>query len=120
MSAGWGFKMARWKPFAAAAAVVLLATAPGVFAQTAPARPKPPARNTTPYPDLVRTNFISACTNGSQLKEALCGCVYRNIEREMTLEEFMQFDRQAQADPATPPPQLMRDIAVACFQDNNY
>jgi hypothetical protein len=111
--------MARWKPFAAAMAVVLLAAAPGVLAQTA-TRPKPPARNTTAFPELVRTNFMSSCTQGGKVTEALCGCVYRNIEREMTLDEFMEFDRKAQADPDTPPPQQMRDIAMACVQDNGY
>lgn len=111
--------MARWKPFAAVIAVALLATAPGVLAQTTP-RPKPPARNTAPYPDVVRSNFMSSCTEGGKVSEALCGCVYRNIEREMTLDEFMEFDRKAQADPTMPPPQLMRDIAMACVLNNDY
>ena len=112
--------MVRLKPFVAVIAVALLTAGPGVLAQTATPRPKPPARNTTPYPDLVRSNFMSSCTEGGTVSDAICGCVYRNIEREMTLAEFMAFDSQAQADPNTPPPQLMRDIAMACVLNNDY
>ncbi|MDB5469702.1 MAG: hypothetical protein JWR84_1262 [Caulobacter sp.] len=114
-----GVHMARWKPLATLVAVALLAAGPGVLAQTAP-RPKPPARNTTPYPDFVRVNFMTACTADGKLTEALCGCVYRNLEREMTLEEFQVMDKKAMDDPNADPPQNTIDIAMACYANNNY
>ncbi len=112
--------MARWKPLAAIAVIALLATGQGVFAQTATPRPKPAARNTTPYPAIVRTNFMTACGKDGTLSEALCTCIYRNMEREMTLEEFADLDAKAQADPNLPPPKSVEGIVVACFQDNSY
>ena len=114
-----GDHMAHWKPLATVVAVALLAAAPGVLAQTAP-RPKPAARNTTPYPDIVRSNFMGSCTEGGTLTDALCGCVYRNIQREMTLEEFKVWDEKATADPTAAPPQIVQEIARACVADNNY
>ena len=87
--------MAHWKPFAAIAAVAVLAVGPAAIAQTAPAA-KPPARNTKPYPAEFRANFMPACMKDNVLNEAQCGCIHRNLEREYTEAEYVEMDKAAE------------------------
>lgn len=111
--------MAVWKPLGIAAAAALLIAGSAATAQTADtARPKPAARNTTPYPAEVQANFMAGCTESGALTKPFCLCVFRNLERELTLAEFEEMDRQAAGD--APPPPLMIELARACYADNDY
>jgi len=109
--------MAHWKPFAAIAAVALLAVGPAV-AQTAPA--KPPARNTKPYPAEFKSNFMPACMKDAVLNEAQCGCIHRNIEREFTEAEYIEMDKAAMEGKEHPSNTRLKEIVVACYTNPGY
>lgn len=100
----------------AAAAVCLLAV--GASAQTPPA--KPPQRNFTPYPAEVRANFMPACMEGGQLSEAQCACLHRNLERELTLAEYIDLDKAAAEKKDHPLMPRVQELVVACYGNPDY
>lgn len=53
-----------------------------------------PRRNTTPYPELFRTNFMNGCMVGSSAP--VCRCILDEVERTLTLDEFVDFDKAAE------------------------
>jgi hypothetical protein len=92
--------------------------AAGASAQTAPA--KPPQRNFTPYPAVVRENFMPACMKDGALSEGLCACVHRNLEREYTLAEYIEIDKAATENREHPSQPRVLEIAMACNANPNY
>jgi hypothetical protein len=103
--------------FVAATACLLAVSA---SAQTGQKPAKPPQRNFTPYPAEVRANFMPACTSGGTLSEATCGCVHRNLERELTLAEYIDLDKAAGEKKDHPLMPRMTEILIACYADPTY
>ena len=100
-----------------AAATCLLAV--GASAQTGTAA-KPPQRNFTPYPAEVRSNFMPACMEGGVLSEAQCACLHRNLERELTIAEYIDLDKAAAEKRDHPLMPRMKELVVACYTDPSY
>ena len=107
------------RTIAAIAAATACLLAVSASAQTSPAA-KPPQRNFTPYPAEVRANFMPACTSGGTLSEATCGCVHRNLERELTLAEYIDLDKAAGEKKDHPLMPRMTEILIACYADPTY
>lgn len=79
------------RPFARAA--VLVAALIALTAPTAaPARQT--GANTTPYPEQFKTNFMKGCMEGSA--EPVCRCILDEVERTLTVEQFVDFDKAAE------------------------
>lgn len=111
--------MPGWK-FSVSALLILAAfgLAPAVSAQSTSDR-APPPRNTTPYPASFKAGFMSGCTEGGEIPTPLCACMFRNIERRLTLAEFRQMEPQM-SDPNSRMRALTRELGRACMKNVNY
>ena len=63
----------------------------------------------TAYDDTVQTNYINACTqqalNDRIVRDAseyqsVCGCAYARISREVSFEDFREFDAKVRGNPS--------------------
>ncbi|MDP1738307.1 MAG: hypothetical protein Q8L23_12825 [Caulobacter sp.] len=102
------------RPAKSLAVLAVLGAALLAFAIPAAAQ-QPPRRNTTPYPELFKTNFMKGCMVGTPA--AACQCIIDEVERTLTLDEFADFDKAAEekrmeGHPMTP---WFRGVIQACY-----
>lgn len=93
---------------------VLAVLAAALVAFAIPAAAQQPHRNTTPYPELFKSNFMKGCMTGSSAP--VCRCILDEVEHTLTLDEFADFDKAAEekrmeSHPLTP---WFRGVIQAC------
>jgi hypothetical protein len=63
---------------------------------------------------------MEGCMSDGSLSEQLCGCIYRNLERQLTFAEFVDLDKAASENRDDHPlmPKVV-EVAKACVADSN-
>ncbi|MBI1404505.1 MAG: hypothetical protein GC145_00095 [Caulobacter sp.] len=95
------------------ALVLILAGSTTAASAGAAAAPSP--RNTTPYPADLHDNFISGCTEDETVDLETCECFYRNIQQQLTVEEFIDLDKASEAGDDKPLPESVISVVKACL-----
>lgn len=78
-------------PAAAPAEKATEAAAPAATADAA-------AGDTHEYPAGVGEIFVKSCTGENPKMKAYCSCVFENVQKEMTLNQFTEFSKKPEAD----------------------
>ena len=92
--------------FAAAGLMLALVAAPALSADA--------PHNTTPYPEVMKSSFVTGCTEDGMSKP-VCECFIRLLEPEWTAEEVRAFNEKLTANPNLEPPPLVQKIVGTCM-----
>ena len=65
-----------------------------------------------PYPEEVRANFVASCEKTSNGNTAYCECTLDELQKTMSLEEFMRYDVAVRRD-AQRPADLQAQVEAA-------
>ncbi len=56
------------------------------------------SNNSKPYPETVYSKFMRDCAEGSGAAPRVqCECIYRKVQRDLTLAEYMEVETAAQS-----------------------
>ena len=79
----------------------------------------PPSSTGAPggaYPEAIRTAFVSACAGSQMTTAAGCECIYRHMEGNVPLSDYLAEQRQVQANGRASEAGIkwITDAATAC------
>lgn len=66
------------------------------------------------YPQVVIDNYMEACLDGGGFDE-YCQCTIDAFQTQVSLQDFIELDRQVADDPDGPVPELFLDVIDSCL-----
>jgi hypothetical protein len=98
--------------FSNAASVCLSASNPAISESQTPSEKR--FSLPTPYPPFIVQAYMQGCESEGKAPHQFCQCSIDELQKHLSLNEFMQLSWQLQQDPSTPTPFAFHEAVLFC------